>query len=171
MKKLNSGEGSNSETPTLSPSSPYPFFRSAYSPRQRVSISFEGPGRTKQSFKNECDINTIVGRFAKTGVLSHTHGREPIWGDVEAMDFQGAMQLVANAREDFAALPSKLRDRFHNDPGALLGFLSNENNREEAIRLGLLNAPEAQATPLAKTSENAPQAPVVNPEGAKTGAT
>ena len=53
--------------------------------------------------------------------------------------------MLSNARESFAMLPSSIRKRFDNDPGLLLAFLDDENNREEAFSLGLI--PQNGSTP------------------------
>lgn len=145
-------------------------FRHAYSPQYRLSLSFAGQGRTKQSFKDECDINTIMGRFARTGSLEHLAKRTPTYGDVQDIDFQGAMDIVASAREMFADLPSKLRDRFGNDPGKMLEFVQDEQNRAEALSLGLLRAStEALATPPSTQATDAPAATTpVSETGTKT---
>lgn len=137
-------------------------FYSAYSLKSRSSISFPAEGRTKQSFAQECDINTIMSRYALTGQFTHLSLRAPQYGDVADIDFQGCMDTVAAAREHFASLPSAIRDRFHNDPGRLLSFLQDPSNRDEALKLGLLAPSEAppllvpipQAAPLPSTPPN-----------------
>jgi len=104
---------------------------------------------TRQEFREECDINTILRRFGITGQLPE-NVRMPTYGDfVGVRDFQTAMNAVASARESFDAMPAHVRSRFGNDPGAFVDFCSDVNNLEEARRLGLAVPAEAQATPLA----------------------
>ena len=55
------------------------------------------------------------------------------------MDYADAQQLVIDANNAFANLPSRLRDRFANDPAKLLDFLSRKENLDEAISLGLVD--------------------------------
>lgn len=126
-------------------------FVSAYSPKHRSSLVFDPrKDRTKQSFKDECDINNIMRRYAATGQVDHVSARTPLYGEIPALDFQAAMALVVEAREQFALLSSEVRDRFSNDPARLLGFLEDPANRAEGERLGLLKAAEpGVATPLA----------------------
>lgn len=115
--------------------------RHAYSPRVRVAVEFSGSGRTKQSFKDECDINRIMSRYAATGVLDFIEKREARFADVSETDFLTAMQTVAEATTAFNSLPSALRERFENEPARLLAFLEDSRNLEEAIELGLVNRP------------------------------
>ncbi|AXL15434.1 internal scaffolding protein [Microviridae sp.] len=46
---------------------------------------------TKDSMKDECDVNRIVDRFAQTGLISHTARAEPQYGDApEATLYEAA---------------------------------------------------------------------------------
>ncbi len=121
--------------------------RTAYGPKLPIRLHFSEPSRTKQSFKDETDINTIMARFQKTGMLEFVNKHEPQYGDVTALDFQNSMLSVVKAREMFADLPSKVRDRFENDPAKLLEFLDNPENRDEAILLGLAKAAKTAKEP------------------------
>lgn len=95
----------------------------------------------QQSFKEECDINTIVRRFGLTGVMPETM-RMPLNGDfTNVPDFQTALNMVREASDEFMRLPAEVRKRFGNDPGELMVFLEDEKNREEAVKLGLVNKP------------------------------
>lgn len=129
---------------------------SAYGPKMKVSLTFPADeGRTKQSFKDECDINNIMARFQKTGVLAFANKFEARYGDVTGVDFGEAMRVVADARSMFAEMPARLRDRFANDPARFLEFVQNPANKDEARALGLLK-PEA----LAPVPEAAPPQPL-----------
>jgi len=113
-------------------------FRTAYGPKARVAVVFpEGTGRTRQSFKAECDINNIMAKFMKTGVLEFTNRNEPRYADVTGIQYQAAMELVASARSMFEELPSALRARFENEPSKFLDFVQDEANAEELVKLGL----------------------------------
>lgn len=96
---------------------------------------------TQQEFKDECDINEIVRRFGLTGQLPDNY-RAPVSGDFTGIsDFKTAMDAVRAAQDRFMEMPAELRARFDNDPQKLIGFLDDEKNREEAIKLGILNKP------------------------------
>lgn len=97
------------------------------------------PGLTVQGSRDECDINTIMKRWEKTGEFSHYKASQPMYGDFSmAVDYHTALNLVDAAHESFMALPARIRDRFENDPANLLAFLDNPENRDEALALGLL---------------------------------
>lgn len=120
------------------------FVRNPYNyDMQKVSdetgLKCEDPSLAQQHMKDECDINTIVERFGVTGELP-TAPLPPQYGDFSGVtDYHSAMNAVLAAEQSFMALPAKIRARFDHDPNALLQFLNNEQNRDEAIQLGLID--------------------------------
>ncbi len=131
-----------------------------------------GPGRTKQAFKDECDINFIMNKWKRTGEIPQSQvGRmPPSYGDFSnADDYMTSCNQVIAARAAFAALPAFLRDRFANEPANLLAFLSRPENQEEAVRLGLaqepLPDPEEAPEPLPPATEPAPEPSPPGTEG------
>lgn len=103
--------------------------------------------RTKQSFKEECDINTIVRRFGVTGQVPNSI-ETPLQGDFsDALDFRQSMDLIVAAREAFQELPAQVRKRFHHDPAEFNEFVSDESNRAEAEKLGIVVPPPKPAPP------------------------
>lgn len=124
-------------------------FNTAYSLKPRIKITFSTKGRTKQSFKAECDINTIVSRFLRTGILDFAQKNEPRYGDTTGIEYQSAMNTVAAAKSLFNELPAALRNRFENEPAQFLDFVQDEDNREEATELGLLKPVEPPEEPAA----------------------
>lgn len=98
-------------------------------------------GLTQQQFAEEVDINTIVKRFGITGQLPENL-RMPVSGDfTDITDFQSAMNAVVAAKDEFMRLPGELRQRFNHDPAQLISFLEDDKNKDEAIKLGLVNKP------------------------------
>ena len=86
-------------------------------PRDAYRITFpKGEDRTKQSFKEECDINNIMARYVKTGVLEFAARHQPQYGDFTGYDFQTAQDTVAKGKTMFAELPAQIRERFENSP-------------------------------------------------------
>lgn len=132
------------------------FIRSAYNYDRREnsdSTAFVSEEATlaQQSFKDECDINVLVKRFGLTGEVP-VGWRMPYYGDfTEAMSYQDMCDAVISADAAFMELPAELRDRFANDPQRLFDFLSSDKNRDEAIRLGLVQ-PSAVVPPVVPVS-------------------
>lgn len=121
-------------------------FYSAYTPHLFVGLTFPDDSLyTDQSFRDEADINTIMARYQSTGEMPVLNEMQGQWLDVTEMDFQRHMDFIIDAQNLFDQLPSDLRDRFGNDPGAFLGFCSQESNREEMAKLGLLNEQATEA--------------------------
>lgn len=93
---------------------------------------------TEQDHKNECDINTIIAKYDQTGLITHVSHINASYGDVSQMDFREAIEKVQDIRTQFDQMPSEIRKFFENDPGNLLGFMSDPANRPKAIELGLI---------------------------------
>lgn len=95
---------------------------------------------TKQSFKEECDINNIIRQFSATGIVTHIN-EKAAQGDYvdlpDPLDYQESLNIVIAAQASFDGLPSSVRNRFGNDPTQFLAFLADPANQDEAIRLGL----------------------------------
>jgi phage internal scaffolding protein len=97
------------------------------------------PSLAQQHMKDECDINIIVERFGVTGQLPQAP-LEPSYGDFSGVsDYHSALNAIKAADTAFMGLPAQLRAKFDHDPNALLQFLQNEQNRDEAIMLGLID--------------------------------
>lgn len=102
--------------------------------RESARLVDFGQEVTKQEFKEECDVNTIVRRFVRDGFLSHVARGQPQYVDVSDLsDYRTAIEQVRAASEFFAGLPAKVRARFGNDPARYLdeaGSLSRDELRE-----------------------------------------
>lgn len=135
-----------------------PFF-SAYSEKIDQGMEFpENSPHTRQEFKEESDINTIMASYLRTGEMPHVNEMAPQFLDVTDMDFHAHMNVIREAQELFEALPSEMRHRFQNDPGVFVDFTSDPINRPEMARMGLLSPEATQAvlTPQPQT-KNAPE--------------
>lgn len=129
--------------------SPYNYDLKAASDDAGLDCSVDGFGRTKQSFAEEADINTLIRRFGLDGPLPQGV-RMPSYGDFFGVtDYQSAIHAVRGAQRAFEAMPARVRSRFDNDPGAFVAFVGDEANRAEAIALGLVVAPPDPVPPVA----------------------
>lgn len=115
--------------------------------KPRVQTSCGGVSRTKQEFKDECNINLIRKRWMNGGDITHLAKGQPTYGDhMNSMDYREKLNGIIAADEAFESLPSEIRQRFHNDPVELLEFVEDPENIEEGRQLGLF-APEAEQPP------------------------
>lgn len=123
----------------------------------RFGQDFSAGGMTKQSFRAQCDVNTIVEKARATGLVSHVNSKKPSYMDCTAVpDYMSALNIVQTASDTFATLSAKVRERFQNDPGRLMSFLADPANTEEAIKLGLFVKKEVPVEKVTKVE-------VVNP--------
>jgi phage internal scaffolding protein len=121
-----------------------PFVRNPYNyDKDEASVKdallCQDPSLAQQHMKDECDINVIIDRFGVTGQIPQTPV-SPTYGDFSGVtDYHSALNQINATMEDFMALPAQLRVRFGHDPVQLLEFLENDQNRDEAIQLGLID--------------------------------
>lgn len=109
----------------------------------RVQKEFTKPSLTKQSFRDECDINRIMQRFKKLCSSDYLQNFNNViggsYGDFSDVgDYRSALDQVMRAQGLFDALPAIVRKRFDNDPAFFLDFVSNPDNLEEMRSLGLV---------------------------------
>lgn len=101
-----------------------------------VGLKCPEPTLTIQSSKDEADINVIVERFTKTGMLPVR--QLPPMGDEfhEIFDFRSAMDTVRAAEVAFMTMDAKTRLRFNNDPHLFVDFCSDPANLDEMVKMG-----------------------------------
>lgn len=128
----------------------------------RTGLECKDPSLAQQQFKDECDINILMGRYLETGVMPQVE-TPMAYGDFTGVfDFQSAMNAVRTAEGMFGQLPARIKNRFDNNPQKLLDFLALDENRDEAEFLGLVNKPQekpdatrTQETPTGGTQTTA----------------
>lgn len=133
--------------------------KSRYSPRERVQKAFPAEGRTKQSFKDECDINHVLARYRKTGVLPMVPTNGTYLDVAEVTDYHSAMNFCVQAQQLFELLPAPVRKRFENDPGEFLAFAEDPANRAEMIEMGLVKETPEDVAAKRAALDPAPETP------------
>ena len=98
-------------------------FQTAYGPRERQNAPVAGISITEQHHKKSCDINSIVAKYQKTGLVDHINKHEAKYGDVSGYDYKTAQDLVAEQKTIFYELPSQVRAEFDNDPANYLDLI------------------------------------------------
>jgi len=109
--------------------------------RRPVVDCSKDPSRTKQSERDACDINQIMDRFKRTGILPPV-AREGFYADVSELGgYREVLDRVKEAEVYFAQLPANLRAEFGNDAAQFLDFVS-EASQDELAAHGLVESPE-----------------------------
>lgn len=101
---------------------------------------------TEQAHKRECDINEIIKKYDKTGLILHVSKIEAQFGDLTGRDFKTMNDKVANMKSQFELLPVEIKKEFEQSPAKLLEFMENPENRKRAIELGLIDAKWTEET-------------------------
>lgn len=130
----------------------------AYRPHPRVQITMPDDEKilTKQSFEEESNINIIMARYVKTGMLDHLNQYGGDYGNfIGFQDYHTSMNLILDAGQAFMALPAQTRAKFGNDPQTFLAFVQDPDNLEEMREMGLAH----KASKTADQAENNVQPP------------
>lgn len=121
--------------------------------RLRVQYTSKQPSRTEVSHSKNVNINSIMKKYFKTGLLQQAAGAR--YGDfTTCTDYQDAVNRVLQANDQFMELPSEIRTMFQNDPSQLIDFVNDPTNKQKAIDMGLL--PPEQPEPV----QDAPEQPL-----------
>lgn len=127
----------------------------------------QGDSLTKQSFVESCNINTILAKYQKSGVIEHYSNYKAEYGVHTGQTFTEAQQIIAQATNMFMDLPSKARKYFNNSPQEFLDFtedLDNDEKRAKALELGLLDPDAVVPSKEAENASNAePELPPMAP--------
>ena len=122
-------------------------FKTRFDLHEPRTYSFKtiGESMTQQQFKDECDVNNILSKYRKTGLITHLSKHKGEFGDFSSVtDYQTSLARLEQAHDSFQQLPSELRSKFHNDPKNLIEFLADPKNDEDAIKYGLKIKPKEE---------------------------
>jgi len=133
---------------------PNPIFQLPYLSHPRVHPAIGEKSRTKQSFQAECNINNIMRKHEKTGLLDHVAAHVGGYGDfITSDDYHSAQNRILEAQASFNSLPANLRADFNNSPAEFLSFAQDPANFDEMVSLGL-----AEALPITAADQAAAEA-------------
>ncbi|QCQ84759.1 internal scaffolding protein [Blackfly microvirus SF02] len=116
-----------------------PAWTGFYVEHDPVMLDDFGPSRTRQEFKDECDINTIMMQYETTGTISHFNDGMPSYLDLTQYptDLQGTLEALKAAEDSFMRLPAHIRREFENDPVSFVGFAEDPSNLDKMREWGL----------------------------------
>ncbi len=130
----------------------------------RPTIACEPGSGAKQSFRDECDINNIIRKYQQTGQVNHVALNQGRFADVsEVGSYQDAIQRVRDTHDFFMGLAPGLRAEFDNDAAFFLDFISDPENMDEILEMGLGEVVEAPVEPLEPVAPVPPVEEVVEP--------
>ncbi len=92
-------------------------------------------GRTKQSQKDECDINKLLERSAREGGLSHLDKYQAKYEDYSNYDFEEHTKKIAEMASCFEELPGETKREFNQSPDEYFAFVTDPANVAELPRL------------------------------------
>lgn len=119
------------------------------------------PSLTRQEFAAECDINVIMEKYQKTGMLpANNAGREPMYVDFTSMpnNLMDTMRMFDDAQTAFMTLPAGVRREFENDPARFVDFAGDPANMDKLREWGLAAPKKAEEAPPPKPEPGAPGA-------------
>lgn len=137
-------------------------FRTAYDKEHvRSIIRFELPSRTKQEFKDQCDMNLIVQNFLKTGRLDQIDQAKAQYLDLAAtpQSYQESLNLVIGAADAFSSLPANIRAAYDNSVSVFLEAAYHDPDAVFGSTKPVQADPASQATHVAQPPANPPVAP------------
>lgn len=121
--------------------------RNKYSERLIVEAP-HGVSRTQQHFKDEVDINRIMAKYRKTGVIQHVTRARQVYGEFDTTsNMAEQFQTVAKAQQQFDMLPAEIRNKFKNSIPGFFAYIADPANREDCIAMGIFEKPPAPPSP------------------------
>lgn len=117
------------------------------------------PSMTRQEFKDECDINTIMSRYDQYLADPMRSMREPVYYDFTEMPqtLMETMAVLQTGEAAFMSLPAQVRRTFDNDPVAFVEYASDPANLDQMRLWGLAPEKPAEAfTPVGDVATSPP---------------
>lgn len=103
-----------------------------YSEDEKVSI-------VEQHHKDSCDINNIVNKYMKHGVVPADRSAFAQYGDFSQVKSFGEMMVkMREASQSFMTLPAEVRAHFENDAARFLDAFSDPNQQKYLLDHGIL---------------------------------
>lgn len=103
----------------------------------------------QQQFRDENNLARIMKGIAPP---NQNMMQPPVYGDMTdqpetLMEYHKRLKIL---KENFEQLPAETRERFRNEPLEMFDFLSDEKNREEAEKIGLIQKKATEAPDIQK---------------------
>mgnify|MGYP000403396728 CR=1 FL=1 len=134
---------------------------------REANLEFDySDGRTKQAYKDQCDVNKIIEKASRGESLSHLERHGGIYGDFTDMpDLLEAQARLARGQEIFDELPASVRKEFNNSPGEFFAYVNDPDNIDDLRKkLPEIAAPGRQIPDVNRTARSVADPRIVDPE-------
>ena len=134
-----------------------PFMRHAYSdhdPARYASVN-NHPSMTEEAHADRVDINNIMAKYLRTGIIDHVNRHQPSYGIMDGSTYHEQMCALATANEMFMDLPAKVREKFGHDPAKFLDYVDglsdgvSPETAAELLELGMID-PSSETAQIAR---------------------
>jgi len=121
--------------------------------RDKVHTYIPQESEVQQSFRDQCDLNKIVGRYDKVMrddfLSTHFDTQGGSYADVsEVPDYRDALHIIRDAQESFNRLPQEWRNEFGNDMRAFVHAIDDPNQRSRLEALGVFKSRDTATPPI-----------------------
>ena len=124
-------------------------------PRE-YAFTFKKPSLVQAQHQSDCDVDNILAKYRKTGMLTHINKHQGNFGDFTNVDeYNASLERVMQAQQSFDQLPSELRNKFGNDPAQLVQFISDPKNLDDCYKYGLKIKPPDKTPSIEESLTNA----------------
>jgi phage internal scaffolding protein len=131
---------------------------------RRRCITYNGTdSKVDQAQEHLTNVAELLEPAVRKGLLRHSIKFEGEYDDIPVKDYQEALFITAQAKSMFEQLPSKVRNRFDNDPAKFLEFTHNPENAQEMREMGILKGNDGLTG--AGTPSGAPTKTDMNADG------
>ena len=137
--------------------------KTAYGDRSRSGFETTGDSLTQQSHAEAADVRNIIKQYDRTGLIANVNKGIAQYGDYsEINEYAEALNMVQEANESFAEIPSHIREQFSNNAGLFFEFATDPKNAKEMIEMGLAepkhtgDSPKKMVREEPSKSESAP---------------
>lgn len=140
-------------------------FQTAYMPleeRIRPGLVCEVETKTKQDEAAACDINNIMARYQRTGVIDHLTRYAPVYGELTKVPYEAAFESVQLIDDAFLTLPAVVREKYGNNPQAWIDAVEGVTEPDALRELLTGETPDPLPTPSPEPVSPSP-APTVPP--------
>jgi len=136
-----------------------PKIRNKFSTYAREPFEAKGIDPAQQHFREEVNINNIIAKYNKTGVITHVAKTRKRFGDFKDFaDLLPDLDRVTKAQQAFEELPATIRNEFGNSIEGFFKFIKNPANEEQCIKWGIFDPPKDNPTAvLQPAGEPSPQ--------------